>query len=317
MDASPPRPAALLLVGLVAVCLALPDAASASQATKRREVGAHAKSHPGQARTLLRRGAAKRRHRRAGRRAAVAAARISRRGGRRAAASHRRRAARDLHGNPETLFRSDFEEGFGSWHVQSLGDRATLSSDGAFRGSRAARFEVREGDVEPETGSSRSEVSGPTFDEGQDLYIRDAIRVPSSNTFSGPWQIVQQLHEEDWDGSPGMAVFLDAEPTLRIGAGDGSTTFWQSAKLQRNRWFDLVYRVRLSQNPGVGFVEVWLDGVRQTLVSGQTRVYGQTIQAAETYLKAGIYRSKSSSGTSVVEHDEIVVGTSLGAVTGG
>jgi hypothetical protein len=201
--------------------------------------------------------------------------------------------------------------------VQSLKGRATVLASDPFEGSRAARFEVRDGDVEPDTGSERSEVSGPTFNEGEDLFIRDAIRVPANATFEGPWQIIQQLHEEDWSGSPGMAVFLNSEPALRLGAGDGSPTFWTSPKLENDRWYELIYRVNLSQDPSTGFVEVWLDGAKQSLENSETRVYGQTIQATETYLKAGIYRSKSSTGTSIVEHDSIVVGTSYAAVTGG
>jgi hypothetical protein len=216
----------------------------------------------------------------------------------------------------KVLFKATFDSGFGGWYVQSLPGRASTPASHPFEGSRAARFEVRPGDVEPDTGSQRSEVSGPTFNEGEDLFIRDAIRVPSGNTFEGPWEIVQQLHEEDWSGSPGMAVFLDSEPALRLGAGDGSPTFWTSSVLAKDRWYELIYRVKLSQDPATGFVEVWLDGVQQLLTNGQTRAYGQTIQAAQTYLKAGIYRSKSSTGTSIVEHDTIVVGTSLAAVQG-
>jgi hypothetical protein len=200
--------------------------------------------------------------------------------------------------------------------VQSLRERISLSTANPFEGQKAARFEVRPGDVEPDTGSQRSEVSGPTFSEGEDLYIRDAIRVPGGNSFDGPWQIIQQLHEEDWGGSPGMAVLLESTRALKLGSGDSSRTFWKSAPLQTDRWYDLVYRVNLSQDPGTGFVEVWLDGARQTLANGQARMYGQTIQAAETYIKAGIYRSKSSTGTSIVEHDAVVVGTSLAAVMG-
>jgi hypothetical protein len=219
--------------------------------------------------------------------------------------------------NPEILFRGDFDAGFGGWHVQSLSYRATLLSSGAFQGSQAARFEVDPGDVEPETGSQRSEVSGPTFDEGQDLYIRDAFRVPRGNTYDGPWQIIQQLHEEDWNGPPGVAVFLDEERRLTLGPGDSSRIFWDSAPLLSDRWYDLVYRVNLSQDAGTGFVEVWLDGAQQSLENGQTRIYGQTLQTDATYLKAGIYRSKSSSGTSIVEHDAILVGRSYAAVAAG
>jgi len=216
----------------------------------------------------------------------------------------------------EVLFMATFDAGFGGWYVQSLKGRATTPTEDPFEGPRAARFEVRDGDVEPDTGSERSEVSGPTFDEGEDLFIRDAISVPASSTYSGPWQIIQQLHEEDWGGSPGMAVFLDSKPSLRIGGGDGSPTFWTSSTIEKDRWYDLIYRVKLSQDPSIGFVEVWLDRVQQTLANGEMRMYGLTIQAAQTYIKAGIYRSKSSTGTSLVEHDSIIVGTSLAAVTG-
>jgi hypothetical protein len=216
----------------------------------------------------------------------------------------------------EVLFKATFDSGFGGWYVQSLEGRATTPASDPFEGPRAARFEVRDGDVEPDTGSERSEVSGPTFDEGEDLYIRDAISIPANSTYEGPWQIIQQLHEEDWSGSPGMAVFLDSKPSLKIGGGDGSPTFWTSSTLAKDRWYDLIYRVKLSQDPDIGFVEVWLDGVQQSLDNGQTRAYGQTIQASQTYLKAGIYRSKSSTGTSIVEHDSIVVGTNYDAVAG-
>jgi hypothetical protein len=239
------------------------------------------------------------------------------RASRRRSAAPKAKAASAPVENPEVLFRGDFDSGFSGWHVQSLASRATLLSTGAFQGTQAARFEVQSGDVEPETSSQRSEVSGPTFKEGQDLYIGDAIRIPSANTVSAPWQIIQQLHEEDWGGSPGMAVLLESNRALRLGSGDSSRTFWKSAPLQTDRWYDLVYRVDLSQDPGSGFVEVWLDGAQQTLANGQTRIYGKTIQAAETYLKAGIYRSKSSTGTSIVEHDAIVVGTSYAAVASG
>ena len=316
--------AALLLTAFLAVA-AFASVASASP-TRDRQVSATAsKSSPLGKRDYRGRTAV---------RPAVAARRGARGGNRRLARVRRRKARRQAAGvkngvaltskaktkvaeSPEVLFRGDFEAGFAAWHVQSLGDRATIFSADPFQGADAARFEVRDGDVEPETGSQRSEVSGPTFDEGQDIYIRDAIRIPSGNTYEGPWQIVQQLHEEDWNGSPGVAVFLDEERTLTLGPGDSSRTFWQSSPLQSNRWYDLVYRVNLSRSSSTGFVEVWLDGAQQSLDNGQTRLYGQTLQTAATYLKAGIYRSKSSTGTSVVEHDAIVVGTSYAAATAG
>ncbi|HEY2717334.1 MAG TPA: hypothetical protein VGI73_14030, partial [Solirubrobacterales bacterium] len=120
------------------------------------------------------------------------------------------------------LFASNFDGSFRGWYVQSLSSRATISAAHPFAGSGAARFEVRPGDVEPDTGSQRSEVSGPTFNAGEDLYVRDEIRVPDGYTFQGPWQLVDQLHEDHWGGSPGIATFLDSDRGLSVRAGDSS-----------------------------------------------------------------------------------------------
>jgi hypothetical protein len=214
------------------------------------------------------------------------------------------------------LFSNGFNGSFSGWYLQSLPGRATIVSNGAFEGSSNARFEVREGDVEPDTGSNRSEVSGPTFNEGQDIYVRDAFRIPSAATYQGSWQIIQQLHETNWSGSPGMALFLSADHKLQLGAGDGSPTYWKSGQLQTNRWYELIYRVNLSQSSTRGFVEVWLNGSPQTLTNGLTKSYGQTMQTEHVYLKAGIYRGKASTGVSLIEHDDISVGTSLSALVG-
>jgi hypothetical protein len=206
------------------------------------------------------------------------------------------------------VFVSDFERnGFPEWYVQALPGRASLVHGSPYDGKANARFEVRPGDTEPDTGSPRAEVSGPTFDEGDDLYVRDAIRVPPDNSFRGPWQLIQQLHENDWGGSPGVAVFLTTNRRLELGAGDGDPTFWEGPRLREGRWYDLVYRVKLSENPAVGRVEVWLNGRRQRLRNGDFRIHDQTIQTDSTYLKLGIYRSSDSDGTSVVEHDGVSV----------
>jgi Polysaccharide lyase len=314
------------LIPLVACCLVLPTGAAAAAGSEQGSTAERpstkkktSSAERGAKRSAERR-ATNRRRARAAKRRNAARRRLSRQRRTRSGLGHQIALARrdaTVSENSDVLFRGDFESGFEGWHVQSLSSRANLFSAGTFQGSGAARFEVQDGDVEPETGSPRSEVSGPTFDAGQDLYFRDAIRIPSASSYEGPWQIVQQLHEEDWDGSPGIAVFLESDDTLRIGRGDGDATYWESGELQRDRWYDLVYRVYLSQDSGAGFVEVWLDGVQQTTESGGARAYGETIQAAQTYLKAGIYRSRSSNGTSLVEHDSIVVGTSLGAVMAG
>jgi hypothetical protein len=217
----------------------------------------------------------------------------------------------------QLLFASNFDGSFRPWiDVQSLSARATISTAHPFAGSGAGRFEVQAGDVEPQTGDQRSEVSGPDFNAGEDIYVRDEIRVPNGYSFQGPWQLINQLHEEEWSGSPGIATFLEPNRAIRFGAGDGYPKYWQGPQLEPERWYTLVYRVNLSKDPTQGFVELWWDGVQQVLLNGSTRMYGETIQTSQTYIKAGIYRSRESTGTSIIEHDDIAVGTGMGAVMG-
>lgn len=230
--------------------------------------------------------------------------------GSQATATYRVNAAQKK--NPKTpgkvVFASDFEDAdFPEWYVQALPRRARLVHASPYEGRANARFEVRPGDVEPDTGSQRAEVSGPTFHEGEDLYVRTAFRVPPGNTFRGPWQLIQQFHDESDSGSPGTAVFLTSEQRLKVGAGDSTQIDWTSPPLRTNKWYELVYRVKFSRDPDVGFVEVWFNGRHQRLGNGHFRDFGTTMHLSEAYLKTGIYRSQYSTGVSLIEDDSVVV----------
>ena len=84
----------------------------------------------------------------------------------------------------QLLFAANFDTSFRPWlDVQSLTTRATISTAHPFEGSGAGRFEVQPGDIEPQTGGQRSEVSGPEFSVGQDIFVRDEIRVPTGYSF--------------------------------------------------------------------------------------------------------------------------------------
>ena len=147
-----------------------------------------------------------------------------------------------VHGDeaPSALpfFEGDFDGGFGSWRLlQSIPGRTTIVSQSPYQGSSDARFEVREGDVEPETGSQRAEVTGPTFEEGADIYISDAIRVPNGNTFQGNWQLIQQLHDygEGYNGSTRHGrVPVKTPAVLRLGLRRrlADALFWTSPHLE-------------------------------------------------------------------------------------
>ncbi|HEX2414752.1 MAG TPA: polysaccharide lyase [Thermoleophilaceae bacterium] len=208
------------------------------------------------------------------------------------------------------LFRGDFDSGDTEQfrNVQAAPGRVTVGTNGPapFEGSHRGRFEVRAGDQA--AGGNRAEVTGPNFSEGDERWIRQAIYVPAGTATESGWRLVAQLHNLG-GGSPPVALFLESGSDLsfEVGHGDSSTFDWNGPAIQRNRWYDVVLHIRFSSSPSRGFVEVWLDGRRQTMTNGQTRRYRATLEDGGAYYKTGIYRSDSIAQTDVVYHDNVLI----------
>jgi hypothetical protein len=182
----------------------------------------------------------------------------------------------------------------------------------------AARFEVRPGDVEPDTGSQRAEVTlaEPKFYEGAEIWVYDRVRWSPEDTADPSWEVVDQFHDGSAvpadpsdEGSPAIALMRYGEQ-IRIANGKGTPVYWTGPIVEPGRWYELVYHVRFSKTEGE--LEAFWDGVPVA------HFVGPTMNSEYTYLKAGVYRAKeTSTGISVVEHDEIGVATSLAALEAG
>jgi hypothetical protein len=208
------------------------------------------------------------------------------------------------------LFRGDFDSGDAGQfrNVQSESGRVTVGTGNPapFEGSHRARFEVRRGDEA--AGGNRAEVTGPSFEEGSERWIRQAIYVPGGTATESGWRLVMQFHAFG-GGSPPLAVFLESgrDLSFEVGHGDSSTFDWRGPRIQRNRWYDIALHVRFSPNPSVGFVEVYFNGRRQRLSNGRTRRYRATSEDGGAYYKTGIYRDDDINQTDVVYHDNVVI----------
>lgn len=73
-----------------------------------------------------------------------------------------------------------------------------------------------------------------------------------------------------------------------------------------NRWHDMVMLVNFSKT-NTGYVEFWLDGVKQTMANGQQRVYLPTVCPNDTkvWTKWGVYGMDSGAPTQWVESPRI------------
>jgi hypothetical protein len=211
------------------------------------------------------------------------------------------------------LHRGDFESGdLSEWrNRQCLRERISVGSRGpaAFDGRYRVRVEVRDDDVEPETGSERCQLVGPALPNERELWFRQAIYVPSTVDPPDSWQIMSQWYTVS-DGSPTLALFNNIGLPMRwsLRHGDSSRVYWRSPQLPRDHWHEIVVGVFLSQAPSRGWVEVWLDGKQQMLENGRTRMHGQTRGPVPGPFTTGIYRNPDSAGTSIQYMDGYSIG---------
>jgi hypothetical protein len=89
--------------------------------------------------------------------------------------------------------------------------------------------------------------------------------------------------------------------------------------MPKDRWIDFVAHVKWSKSAADGFVELWVDGVKQTFsTNGQQRLYTQTVMNDQNEGLKTIptnYRRKGIvPGPVTIYQDEVKVGSSYRAV---
>lgn len=223
-----------------------------------------------------------------------------------------------LPGTP--VFRGDFETGgLNQWGgLQRVAtDRISVVRSPVRQGSFAARFEVRNGD-NPIGFGDRAEVQSSTGEsEGDDRWYSWSTMLAADYPSSSAWQVITQWHANA-DGSPPLGFYVSGESILLqanrySGAGSsiGTSTIWRGP-LRRGQWQDIRMHVKWSGSDATGFVELWINGARQTFDDGSTRRAIRTlVPGVGAYIKQGLYRQSGVSGTGVVYHDGLQI-TSVG-----
>ena len=126
---------------------------------------------------------------------------------------------------------------------------------------------------------------------------------------TGAFQVISQWHSRA-DGRPPVAMFVENDNLLLMvhphrAAGDqiSFVRAWQGP-VKRGTWRDIKMHVKWSGSDSVGFIELWIDGARQTLTGNtQTLRIRTLIPGISNYFKQGYYRAASVGGTGVVYHD--------------
>ncbi|QLY27713.1 heparin lyase I family protein [Nocardia huaxiensis] len=202
-------------------------------------------------------------------------------------------------------------------------DSMSIVTDIVRQGHYAARFEVDQGDTPGRLCcGDRAEVSGEDAtqaDEGDERWYQWSTRFDTVFPAGTGWSVVSQWHANE-DGSPPLAIA--AGPTnvsenhwgvvisTWNGPGDPGPTYtpW-SREITRDVWNDIKLHVKWSARDSDGYLELWVDGRRQTFdaapCTGEIRCAVRTLMpdGGGVYFKQGYYRDPGIPGEGIVYHD--------------
>ncbi len=227
-----------------------------------------------------------------------------------------------------TIWAGDYETGNTSqWHGCQRSGSWSINVQSSFvrEGNYAARYELRDGDT-PIDANERSECQRSTGEvEGSDRwYSWSTYLDPSFPVSNGSgWATFTQWHTTG-PSSPPVGFFLEGgKIVLKLqrqsvpGTFIGTINPWGiDLASNRGKWLDFAMHIKWSGSDSVGSIELWLNGVKQTMnwpLGGSASTYGglgTSVLRARTlvpgygaYFKHGYYRAVGLSGTAIIYQD--------------
>jgi hypothetical protein len=203
--------------------------------------------------------------------------------------------------------------GSGADYVPSYS--ASIVPDGTY--GRAARFEVRSGDVPSFGDGERSEVAAGNETggfEGQTRWYQFSTMFdhgfPQNHADLG-WGLTNQWHQDVGVGSPPIAWSVSerngywslvVQKQSVPGAYLERLTLFEMP-LDVGRWHDVTMQINWSASDTAGWIKLWLNGVPQTFTNGADTYFVRTLipGTGTVYYKEGYYR-QSMQPTGVVFH---------------
>lgn len=208
---------------------------------------------------------------------------------------------------------------------QAESDRITTDSSVVRKGTHSAKYTVYDGDVAPLTHSEnpRAQLNeNAIFCDGDNEYIGSSVYFPRDFPVMPlyGWLVVNSFgfappYGSTVDGAGGLQVTHPGDD-LELERGSDGARLWTTS-IERERWIDIVVHIKFSTDPSVGYVELWKNGVKQTLSDGSERMYYQTFDPDATdcgNLQPTNYRKKGMFSTVTIYQDELKVGSTYSAV---
>jgi hypothetical protein len=214
----------------------------------------------------------------------------------------------------EPLWRGDFETGdLSQWSptldtLAGATDRLVVVGDPVREGRHALRATVKHGDLNNNGARAEVVLRELEFREGDDRWFHWYTMFPADFVASPSWALLTQWHSHGFGVPVGFNLHGESL-SFRVmghqydGAGQYDVgTLWK-APLERGRWNEYLLHVKFSENPNVGFVELWFNGA--PVVPKTT--HATLDPGSSVYLKMGLYRDRAITWDQSVYHDGMTV----------
>jgi hypothetical protein len=197
---------------------------------------------------------------------------------------------------------------------------------------KVVKMTVRDWDTGP-TDDPRGQLETSKFwDDGENYYVGFSVlfgRDWDWRMCESCWVTFHQIYGPPFDGQGPLNMNIKTDnpageprpPRERTSAFGYDHPF--EAKLIQMKWYDFVWHVKLSPDPKVGFVEVFMNtgtGWQQMMLKGQQRLYmatkigsnGSTSEGNSSNIQ--LYRQKGIAGVATMYFAEHQIGTTFGSV---
>lgn len=253
----------------------------------------------------------------------------------------------------------DFESGTVSatkWYITSCkhtnGDGISIVNDPLRTGGKSAKFTVNNLDIKGSCTASVGAHAAPTenpraqlesldpavYRNGDEFYVNIGTYFPADFAkFDHGYVQVAEIYGKPFASSPTLGLNVIYNRTYKFndlelhGASINSlgetvvSPIWKANKpiSYGSKWEQVTMHVKLSPDAKIGFVELWLNGVKQTFVDGTQKKYMQTLLPGKTWnspdgtqsVIVNSYRTHDLiQGDLTLYHDDIKVGNTFDSV---
>jgi hypothetical protein len=215
---------------------------------------------------------------------------------------------------------------FPNWDkVLTANNSATTDATIKRQGTHSLKLSVEDIDSNTfgYTGVRAHLTKNNLFAQGTERYIGFSLYIPSDHPDPTKWHNLFQVGYTGNTLPPSIFGLVRGGRLSLESLSGGSLSQWSlkwaSASSVKGAWHDIVMRVYFHRDPAQGWVELWLDGVAQTMANGQHRIYYSTIHPNESatasgHLHVNNYRARGQYQWSTIYHDAVRVGSTYGIV---